>query len=327
MAHELYEINDGQSMGYAGQVPWHGLGQKISADAPIETWIEEARLNWDILSAPVRFNPTGEEYNEVFPFPNKNVLFRSDNQEPLSIVSDQYKVVQPKEVLEFYRSLIETAGFKMETAGSMFNGKKIWALAKTGDVATIKHDRIESYLLLATSCDGSLATTAQFTSVRVVCNNTLSFAIDKGEGQKEYSVKVPHSREFNPEEVKAELGLVHDSFKNFKSNIIAMTEKKISDKQAVKFLINVMGDAEKSIEEQPQPRRMARIIELFQGGAIGSGMSSSDGTVWGLLNAVTQFADHDRSTRSTDSRLNSAWFGEFNSLKNKAFEEAVKIAA
>jgi hypothetical protein len=33
-------------------------------------------------------------------------------------------------------------------------------------------DRVKAYLLLATSCDGTLCTTAQFTSVRVVCNNT-----------------------------------------------------------------------------------------------------------------------------------------------------------
>lgn len=84
---------------------------------------------------------------------------------PLSVVSNRYKVVQPHEVLHFYKDLVSAGGFELETAGVLKGGRKLWALAKTGHEARIKgNDRIKAYLLsLATSCDGTLCTTAQFT--------------------------------------------------------------------------------------------------------------------------------------------------------------------
>ncbi len=89
------------------------------------------------------------------------------------MVSSRYNVVQPHEVLHFYQDLVEAGGFELETAGSLKGGRKLWALAKTGQDLKLKgNDLVKSYLLLATSCDGTLCTTAQFTSLRVVCNNT-----------------------------------------------------------------------------------------------------------------------------------------------------------
>ncbi|WP_414616819.1 DUF932 domain-containing protein, partial [Stenotrophomonas muris] len=92
-------------------------------------------------------------------------------------VSKRFKVVQPGEILEFYRDLTQHSGFELETAGVLKGGKKFWAMARTGQSTSLKgRDRVDGYLLLATACDGTLATTAQFTSVRVVCNNTLQIA-------------------------------------------------------------------------------------------------------------------------------------------------------
>src|SRR5471032_1733679 len=116
-------------------------------------------------------------------FPENKVLFRSDTNAPLSVVSHRYHVVQPSEILEFYRDLTEVSGYELETAGVLKGGRKIWALARTGQSSTIKgNDAMNAYVLLATACDGSLATTAQFTSIRVVCNNTLAVALDAGNG-------------------------------------------------------------------------------------------------------------------------------------------------
>ena len=98
--------------------------------------------------------------------------------------------MQPHDVLGFYRDLVSVSGFELETAGVLKGGKKLWALARTGDEMMLSGmDQVKGYLLLATSCDGSLATTAQFTSIRVVCNNTLQMAVGDNLG----AVRVPHS--------------------------------------------------------------------------------------------------------------------------------------
>jgi hypothetical protein len=73
-----------------------------------------------------------------------------------------------REILEFYRDLTEQSGFELETAGVLKGGKKFWALARTGQTSMLKgKDVSNGYMLLATACDGTLATTAQFTSIRV----------------------------------------------------------------------------------------------------------------------------------------------------------------
>ena len=116
--------------------------------------------------------------SEVQSFDEKSVLYRSDTGTALSVVGQRYNVVQPREILEFYRDLTEISGFELETAGVLKGGKKIWALARTGQSTSLKgNDVTNGYVLLATACDGSMATTAQFTSVRVVCNNTLAISL------------------------------------------------------------------------------------------------------------------------------------------------------
>lgn len=125
---------------------------------------------------------------------NRFVLMRSDTEEALSVVSGDYHMVQPKEVLEFYRDLVATCGYSLETAGALNGGKKVWALARTGMAEGIgdkgqDQDQLAAYLLLATSCDKTLATTVAFTSIRVVCQNTLSFAANDVRSNKRLHLK------------------------------------------------------------------------------------------------------------------------------------------
>jgi phage/plasmid-like protein (TIGR03299 family) len=116
------------------------------------------------------------------------------------LVSGDYQIVQPKEVLEFYRELTEQYGYTLETAGALDGGRKVWALARTSTTGTADtggKDKLAAYILLATSCDKTLATTAAFTSVRVVCQNTLFFAIEDIKQKRRRQVKVPHNLRFD----------------------------------------------------------------------------------------------------------------------------------
>jgi phage/plasmid-like protein (TIGR03299 family) len=332
MAHEIEfdAIRKINPMAFVGDTPWHGLGQQLSPDQPLEVWAQQAGMDWEIKRTPA----LGLDYqnDEVFPFPSKQILYRGDSLAPLSIVSDKYNIVQPQEVLEFYRELISAGGFKMNTAGVLFGGKKFWALAELGKSALIAgHDRVDGFLLLATSCDGSLATTAQFTSIRVVCNNTLTFAVDGKAGKN--AIKVPHSLTFDPELVKAELGVASQSFDKFIDQANALTQRRVSDKEAVEFLVRVVNNLKDDDEvdeeaiETSDARSVKAIFELYTGGGMGSQMKSASHTAWGLVNAVTEFVDHKRNTRTTDSRLNGAWFGAQANLKDRALIEALKLAA
>ncbi|MET3243775.1 phage/plasmid-like protein (TIGR03299 family) [Burkholderia sp. OAS925] len=161
-----------KTMAYVGERPWHGLGNQLSPRQPIETWARQAGMDWQIESAELRYVAGGSSnLGSIHAFPEQRVLYRSDTKEPLSVVSSRYQVVQPMDILNFYKDLTEVGGLKLETAGVLKDGKKVWALARTGQSVTLKgKDTVNGYLLLATACDSSMPTTAQFASVRVVCN-------------------------------------------------------------------------------------------------------------------------------------------------------------
>lgn len=179
MPHALTERSNGLvEMAYKGETPWHGLGQQLEAGKTIEEWTVAAGMDWRIKRSKVRYfaDVNGAQQLEI---PDQHVLFRNDTKAPLGIVSERFKVVQPFEVMEFFRDLTNDAGFTMETAGTMFGGRRFWALAHIGESAIIRNhaDAVGGYLLLCTGADGTLATQARFTTVRVVCNNTLGMAM------------------------------------------------------------------------------------------------------------------------------------------------------
>ncbi|WP_186047825.1 DUF932 domain-containing protein [Burkholderia gladioli] len=318
-----------QNMAYVGATPWHGLGNQLAPKQPLEVWARAAGLDWRIEEAEVRFVAAGNKnLVSIHAFPEPKVLYRSDTKAPLSVVSSRYQVVQPSEILEFYRDLTEFSGFELETAGVLKEGRKLWALARTGQSATLKgNDQVNGYLLLATACDGSLSTTAQFTSVRVVCNNTLAIALGDGTG----SVKVPHRSQFDAASVKRQLGIAVSSWDAFMVRTKALAERKITDSTAEAFLRRVLTYSTANLPDREtvavNERAIKAVGQLYAGRGKGAGLSSASGTAWGIVNAVTEFCDHHRRARSDDHRVDAAWFGAGATLKQRAWDEAMKLVA
>ncbi|MEA9443380.1 DUF932 domain-containing protein [Aeromonas caviae] len=308
------------SMAYTGQTPWHGLGNILPPHQSLDVWLQAAGMNWTIEQSDVLYQ--GAPDNPILhTYPDSKVLYRSDTLAPLSVVSQRYNVVQPHEVLHFYQDLVEAGGFELETAGSLKGGRKLWALAKTGQDLMLKGgDLVKSYLLLATSCDGTLCTTAQFTSVRVVCNNTLQVAV----GDQTGAIKVPHSTQFDATAVKQALGLGVSQWDHFGQYAKELSQRPVAPQEALSFFSDLLAQP---VEEESivLTRPVQRLHELYQGAGMGAELASSHNTAWGLVNAVTEYVDHHRRTRSQDHRLDSAWFGQGAQLKSRALAQAITL--
>ena len=316
-----------QQMAYVGAEPWHGLGNRLPAKQPIEVWAKSAGMDWTIQESPVRFMADSiGSLGTIHSFEDQKVLYRSDTKEALSVVSQRYQVVQPKEVLEFYRDLTDVSGYQLETAGVLKGGKKFWALAKTGQSTALKgKDQVNGYLLLATSCDGTLATTATPTTVRVVCNNTLTIAVN-GASQ---GIKVPHSTRFDPQAVKQQLGICVSQWDTFMYRMRTLAERKVKSHEAMNYFLRVMCDVQLGNESSclANERALKRVQALYDGQGKGSELDAAKNTAWGLLNAVTEYVDHERRARSTEYRMDSAWFGQGAVLKQRALDTALQLVA
>ena len=317
MAHELHTDKNGKThFAYVGQAPWHSLGQQLTPNAPLAVWTEEAGFNWQIERGEVE---TLLADGTRIVMPERNLLYRSDTRAPLAVVGSKYKIVQPTEILHFYEDLIGAAGFQLETAGMLFGGRRFFAMARTNySDEIIAGDKLDQFLLLTTACDGSLATTAKFTSVRVVCNNTLTMSLGHDLGKT--TVKVPHSASFDPARVKETLGIAGETFNNFLTDMRSLAEKPMTKNEAITFLIDLVGDPTASLEDQTPgaANLMTQLFNLWNTDSIGNALAGH--TRWGMLNAVTEYYDHHTGHKTRDAALNNTWFGEGEKTKMHAVE-------
>ncbi len=322
MAHQV------QQMAYVGETPWHGLGNELTPQQPIEVWAEQSGMSFQILETPVRFMAeSAGPLGSIKTFADQKVLYRSDTQDALSVVSNRYQVVQPSEVLEFYRDLTQIAGYELETAGVLKGGKKFWALARTGQSSALKgNDLVQGFLLLATSCDGTLATTATPTTVRVVCNNTLTIAVNGAVS----AIKVPHNTRFDAQAVKQQLGIAVSQWDGFMYRMRTLAERKVKNHEAMAYFLRVLCEVDPNSSDLSNlinERALAKVQSLYDGQGRGSELEAAKGTAWGLLNAVTEYVDHERRARSPEYRLDSAWFGQGAVIKQRALDTALKLVA
>ena len=308
-----------ESMAYVGAEPWHGLGERVDPNISLDEFQLKAGLNWTVSKRPVEFSAMNGGSGV---FKDKFVLARDTDDRPFSVVSGRYKPVQPKEIFAFFKDLLDMYGMKMHTAGSLKEGGRIWCLAETGDVHKVLNvDKVESYLLLGTSYDLTMSTLAQFTSVRVVCNNTLQAALNDSTGR----ITIPHMKDFNEAEIKAQLGIGRDQWQAFGQMLDSLAKIRL-DVIKAKEVMDKAFKVEANDVTNPDRLHVANVVNLFEHQKyIGADLAGD--TAWGLLNATTEYIDFHKRARSQSNRLDNAWFGEGANIKTRTVNELVLLAA
>ena len=301
MAHEIYIDNGRASMMYAGDVPWHGLGVRVEGNATAAEAIKAANLDWTVVKLPL-FASTGVLGVQV---KDKFGIVRED------------KIGSPDNAAIYH------------TAGALGKGERIWILAKMpSSIQVIGDDIVDKYLLLSNSHDGSSSVQIKFTPIRVVCNNTLTFALKEGP-----TLRIPHFSNMQQRLFRAEemLGIIHHGYADLEEAFHEMTKVQVDSKRLENYLTSVFPDpnedAQPSAFERAQ-RNRAFAEHLFSEGK-GNSMPGVKGTLWAAYNGVTEFIDQKipvsadgRITMSGERRLNSIWFGQGSMIKAKAFTVA-----
>lgn len=300
-------------MAYVGQVPWHGLGAEIPANASIPQALKAASLNWTLERLPVEFTLNGERHSTT----KRHVLVRSDTLEVFDTTGPQYTPFQNEEVVGFFSEYLAAGDMRIETLGSLNDGRDIWCLAKLNDGFTLgRKDRVEGYIFMMNPHRYGHAAVVKFTTIRIVCNNTLMMALHAGGD----SVNLTHHMAFTSDrkyEAQERLGIAREQLASAKENAQRLAAQEMTRERAIAFVTDLFNGDKQEKELEKQPARVRRVIELFDGQAAGSQLSSAKDTAWGLLNAVTQYVDHEHG-RSTNNRLTYSWLYGGGSLKNRA---------
>lgn len=341
MAHLIDLSNNRENMAYVGNTPWHRLGTKLTGDESFDEWRVAAGFAWDAEKKDLTYmaqHAAGHEVPVILP--SHKALVRSDTGMVLSVVGKDYKIVQPRDVLEFFREIAfqSNGRYEMETAGCLSDGKRIWALAKIKDEMSVGGvDIIKPYILFGTSFDLTSSTFASYTTVRVVCNNTLQAAV--GAHAKNADVRITHAQTYDEDSVKRALGLLEDAeedaFGNFMTTANELVKRDVNDTEMFSYFANLYGpkrEEGQSVEDLKvsdfttnQKRNIDQLIRLFKGGP-GSNLPTANGTAWGLVNSVTHFEDFSRG-KNDMKRLQSSAFGMGRRNKVKAVDTALALCA
>lgn len=333
MSHMLDFTKGRAAIAFKGETPWHGYGQIIDPSDDLDTIIRKAGADYDVIERPVFYGIEIDGKRKPITIANKKALLRGDTQDFLSIVGSEYKTVQPRVVFEFFRELLKKQGLTIETGGVLKDGNIVWALAHVDDDFRIfGQDQIQPYVLVATSYDLSMSTTAMFTGIRVVCFNTLSFsgAFTADENRADV-FKVRHDREFNITEAHGKLGLNEKAWLEHKRQMQNLASLEVTPIEVLEYFFTVagQGDAIERNEDNgnivsfPEPSRVVKqFINAYHNGP-GAKLRSAQGTMWGAVNAVTFYQDHLAPASNRGQRFTSATFGGGNVRKQHAFELAI----
>jgi len=334
-----------ETMAYAGEVPWHGLGRQVEADMTPEEMLEAAQLNWTVSKRPLYtinkpnvwniVDPTGEA--SFLPVESQHVLMRDTDNTVLSVAGNDYIPFQNHDVMGFFKKFTEAGSMSMETAGSLRDGKDIWGLAKLNSkTVLVGGDEVNGYLLLNNSHEVGKAMTMMFTPIRVVCNNTLTLALQQGGAR----FRVLHVHMFDEEIISAAenaLGLTDNAMKEFSEQATFLSEHRATEAQLDDYVAELFqpktlierGKAS-SNDNLPALRDEFKRTALAVRDAIetspGSDMASAKGTWWGALNGVTYVTDHLKKSRVEGNGLHSAWFGSGANVKRRALDKALEYA-
>ena len=311
-----------ETTAWTNEKPWHGIGTEVPQNVSTDEMMKAAQLDWQVNKQPLYYRTGKGKEEQVKGF---FALERDTDHRVLDVVGPDYTPVQNHQAFEFFREFVEAGSATLETAGSLKGGRMVWVLANLNKSFYLAgKDLVNSYLLIAQPHQQGKAMTIQFTSVRVVCNNTLTMAL-RGGGQG--IVRRVHRGQFDAsaqEEAKVSLGIARDNAAQFADEASKMSKIKLDHLHQLRLLSEIFGDDELAREENPQ------LIQDEAGKALsyaiqsltlspGADLASAKNTAWGVLNAVTYTTDH-LLRKSADSRMFNAWFGKSKLLKRKALD-------
>ena len=315
MAHNIETRNGRSSIVFAGETPWHRLGQKLDEAFDAQTALTEGGLDFTV-------EKVGLQTVDGHAVPNRFGLRRTDTKDVLGIVTDFYKPLQNREAFGFFDGVFGKGKARYEVAGVLGKGEKVWLLAKLpGDFSVAGNDLVGKWLLLTNGHDTNEPVRARFTPIRVVCQNTLSAALRGTESE----VRIQHIGDVSGKlEIAGKLlkqaGVYFDEIQ---SVFQGFAKRQLTVKAVREYAARVIvGDAV-SLDEMsgPAEKTVSRIQELHDTG-LGSDNKKVRGTLWGAYNAVTEWDDHDKTT--TDLKFMAQ--GRGAEIKQRAFAVAQELA-
>ncbi len=326
MAHNLYL----DTMAFTGQRPWHQLGVQFDQEFTSAEAIAAARLDYPVIK---------EQLYRVRPDLGPGLLEPTDafatinghTHDVLGVVGEGYEILQNREAFDFFDILLKESGGKLQTAGAIGKGEKVWMLAKLPETFhPIAGDRVDMFILGTTSHDGTMKTEVRFTNIRVVCQNTFTLAMQGSRGV----ISIRHTSQMRQKLEMAAMVLLRyrDHFDITNDQFTKLASVRVDDAWLDEYLRRMIGDPDQ-IPDGRSRTLMQNRIRLIEGRlAFGKGVDlpGVSGSAWWALNAMVEYADFDMKAKGQaldeSRRTNSILWGSAAGFKQEAFDTAMAMS-
>jgi len=319
MAHDL---ESDKSFASYRQPAWHGLGTVFEEEVSTSEMLELANLqDWNVRLEEI-YTPANYSSDRKYNYVARTNPFNSTQTDILGVVGERYRILQNEELFDFGDALLDGGG-RWETAGSIKGGRQVFgSLALERETVLDPsgvEDKINSYLLVNTSHDGSIAIQASVTPVRVVCANTLNLALGSGVGRNrtvKQSYKIRHTQTASGkiQAAREALGLANAYMDEFDLVAKAMIETQITQDKFMEIVLKAYPRPEE--DKKGAVSKWNTKVELIEDIYTGQFNHTIAGTAWGALNAMTERLDWYRSGRKGNNESVLAGASGFDPVIN-----------
>lgn len=324
MSDDLDKSTGEYAIAYWGETPWHKHGTVGKQKWTLDQWIDAAHVGYEVIRVPA-YADVGRNTNEHCHVPIDGAYFnmRSDTGAILGTQThtDRRVEVQPREIFKFVHDYVSVDDrFKFEVIGAIRKGAQVWATASFNGEYDVAGEKHRGYLIARTGFDGSLATHLYMTMVRAVCSNTLSMGWDK-----RAMVSLRHTSKFDPKLAAKQLAAMAQSVETYKLIGDAMAQVSFGQDMVADFFKDVLAIDRNAKADDISTRKKNQYLELAKAYRTSIQEGAQADSAWAALQAVTRYADHDRSSRTTErngseseAQFTSSQFGSGDAFKGRA---------
>lgn len=288
---------------YDANAPWAGIGADIAPNMTTKQLLKAAGLNWTVSKKPLAIV---DEDASTTPLSSHFALVRSDKHTALDVVGNRYIPTSNERIFDFLTEFCKEGKARISQAGALRDGKVVWGLADLGvDFTLPGRDRVNGYLFVGIPYMRGRSVVARVTTVRDVCHNTLAVTMRSGKHGIGNTFRMNHRNDFDDDQIayaKETLGLAREDIVAFAKTAQRLHKKKVTPAFTKKVLASVF-QPEWDGKDDTLNVRVQQLLDINE-----RAPGAQPDTAWGVINAVTYYADHVAS-RSPDKRLTNAWLG------------------
>lgn len=332
MAHQ---ITDTDGLVLAGEKAWHGLGIVLPTRCDAITAMKTAGLEWEVEVSPFTINMQDGEGVDSGDY---RAVVRRDTRDVFATCKKGYRPIQNRDLFDLAYEISAFSDRAVEAAGSLRGGRRVFCLLAMDTIAAAADDMIQPYLFIGAGHDLGMPVTLGATVTRTVCANTVAIALNEM-GDNCLRIKHTQSSEQRMSMIEQWLGNPMRAINDYEQTARRMAETEITNDQLQAYFTSVwqringkliVTEKGKSRREMKYETEVAQWLQNFREDPRQTGVSTS-GTVWSAVNAVTQWANHERTVRNADEdstkRLDSVLFGSGHRVNMAAHDAAMALVA